>query len=361
MDPITGSAIVSGASNLIGNIFGSKSQSSANKQNMQIAQMNNDFNAREAQKARDFQLDMWTKTNEYNSARSQRQRWEQAGYNPYMMANGANAGIAQSQGSASQAAAAPNPTAQAYRYDFSGISQAVNSVFQNKLLDQQSRKTGNEADNIADVMKSLSAMQRGSTNWANADPKNRQFLNDLGIKQLQVGYDKLEQEKRNAAFAGQYTQAMTAKVNLDAAAQSIVNRYLNQDQQLSLDLKAAMYYGQLSTNQLTYQQARESLAREIEAYARANGQKISNTIADKTAQSYIVANNATNSYNANYYNYLDKSNGGKGAHIDAHFDRLQRGYNADSARKTNRLKSVDSFGRLLTPVLFGVGNSVGRP
>lgn len=66
MDPILGSAIVSGASNLIGNVFGSKSQSSANKANMQIAQMNNDFNAKEAQKARDFILDMWNKTNEYN-------------------------------------------------------------------------------------------------------------------------------------------------------------------------------------------------------------------------------------------------------------------------------------------------------
>ena len=46
--------------------------------------MNNDFNAREAQKARDFQLDMWNRENEYNKASSQRKRLEDAGYNPYM-------------------------------------------------------------------------------------------------------------------------------------------------------------------------------------------------------------------------------------------------------------------------------------
>lgn len=210
-------------------------------------------------------------------------------------------------------------------------------------------------------MKSLADMQRGSTNWTNANPKNRQFLNDLGIKQLQVSYDKLEQEKRNAAFAGQYTQAMTAKANLDAAAQSIVNRYLNQDQQLSLDLKAAMYEQQVATRQLTYQQAEESLARQILLSAQASGHKISNEIARKTAKSYILANNMVNNYTANYNQYLDQSYNGKGAHVDAHFDRLQRAYNADSTRKSNRLKSIDSFGRLLTPVLFGVGNSVGRP
>lgn len=348
------SAGISAASNLIGNIMGSSSQSSANKTNMRIAQMNNDFNAKEAQKTRDFTLDMWNKTNEYNSASSQRQRWEQAGYNPYMMANGANAGVAQNSSGSPQASAAPNPIAQAYKYDFSGISQAVNSVFQNKLLSEQSRKTGSEADNIGDVMKSLAKMHQGNTNWANANPKNRQFLNDLGIKQLQVGYDKLEEERKNAAFAGQYVQAMTAKTNLDAAAQTIINRYLNQDQQLSLDLKAAMYEQQVATRQLTYQQARESLAREIETYAKANGQRISNDIASRTAESYIQANNAVNRYNSNYNNAMSPN-----AKIHAKYDTYRRGhetnksyYESDILKKEASWRNANNF--------FKIGNYVGN-
>jgi hypothetical protein len=354
MDPILGSAIVSGASNLIGNVFGSKSQSSANKANMQIAQMNNDFNAKEAQKARDFILDMWNKTNEYNSASAQRDRWQQAGFNPYMMNSSGSAGAAQAVSGSAQASAVSNPTAQAYRYDFSGISQAVNSVFQNKLLSEQSRKTGSEADNIGDVMKSLAKMHQGNTNWANADPKNRQFLNDLGIKQLQVGYDKLEEERKNAAFAGQYVQAMTAKTNLDAAAQSIVNRYLDQDQQLSLDLKAAMYEQQVSLRQLTYQQARESLAREIETYAKANGQRISNDIASRTAESYIQANNAVNRYNSNYNNAMSPN-----AKIHAKYDTYRRGHETNKSYYESDILKKDASWRNPTN-FFKVGNSIGN-
>ncbi len=354
MNPILGSAIISGASNLVGNIFGSTSQSSANKTNMKIAQMNNDFNAAEAQKARDFTLDMWNKTNEYNSASAQRNRWQQAGFNPYMMNSSGAAGAAQNISGSAQASAAPNPTVQAYRYDFSGISQAVNSVFQNKLLDQQSRKTGHEADNISDVMKSLANMQRGNTNWANADPANRKFLNDLGIKQLQVSYDKLEQERRNAAFAGQYLQAMTAKTNLDAAAQSVINHYLNQDQQLSLDLKAAMYESQVATRQLTYQQARESLAREIETYAKANGQRISNYIAQKTADGLIEANNAVNRYTAGYNNAMAPN-----ARIHAKYDTYRRGHETNkSYYESDILKKDASYRNPMN--LFKIGNSIGN-
>ena len=84
--------IATGIGTLGGALFGKKSTSSTNKTNLKINQMNNDFNAREAQKARDFQLDMWNKENGYNSASSQRKRLEEAGYNPYM--NDAQAGTA---------------------------------------------------------------------------------------------------------------------------------------------------------------------------------------------------------------------------------------------------------------------------
>ena len=42
-------------------IGGAVSTNKTNKTNMAINQMNNDFNAAEAQKARDFQLDMWNR------------------------------------------------------------------------------------------------------------------------------------------------------------------------------------------------------------------------------------------------------------------------------------------------------------
>jgi hypothetical protein len=97
--PIVGDAV-----SAIGNAV---STNKTNKTNMAINQMNNEFNAAEAEKARQFQLDMWNKTNEYNSASAQRSRLEEAGLNPYLMMNGGSAGTAQSVGPSSPASAAP--------------------------------------------------------------------------------------------------------------------------------------------------------------------------------------------------------------------------------------------------------------
>lgn len=51
-----------------------------------------------------FQTDMWNKNNEYNSASAQRERFEAAGLNPYMMMNGGSAGTAQTMSGSAGAA-----------------------------------------------------------------------------------------------------------------------------------------------------------------------------------------------------------------------------------------------------------------
>ena len=55
--------VVGDIASAVGNIA---STNKTNKNNMAINQMNNDFNAAEAEKARQFQLDMWNRTNDYN-------------------------------------------------------------------------------------------------------------------------------------------------------------------------------------------------------------------------------------------------------------------------------------------------------
>ena len=86
-------ALIGAAAAIGGGILASKSNSSSNKSNAQINQMNNEFNAAEAEKARRFQLDMWNRENEYNTAFAQRQRLSEAGLNPYLMMDGSSAGV----------------------------------------------------------------------------------------------------------------------------------------------------------------------------------------------------------------------------------------------------------------------------
>ena len=60
-------AIIPALIGAVGAIGAAGLGAAANNKNAAQNQMNNDFNAREAQKARDFQLEMWNKQNEYNS------------------------------------------------------------------------------------------------------------------------------------------------------------------------------------------------------------------------------------------------------------------------------------------------------
>lgn len=72
----------------------------------QQAQMNRDWQEQMLQKQFDYQTEMWNKSNEYNSAKSQAQRYREAGLNPYiMMTGGASAGVATSSGTPSGSSA----------------------------------------------------------------------------------------------------------------------------------------------------------------------------------------------------------------------------------------------------------------
>ena len=94
-------AIIPALIGAIGAIGGAAIGAASNNRNISQNQMNNEFNAQEAQKARDFQLEMWNKQNEYNSPSNQRKLLAQAGYNPYLGYD-SGTGVAGSAGSTSQ-------------------------------------------------------------------------------------------------------------------------------------------------------------------------------------------------------------------------------------------------------------------
>ena len=97
-------SILNAGVGLLGNVIGGLVNHASQKS---INQMNNEFNAVEAQKSRDFHLEMWNRQNEYKTPSQQRARLEAAGLNPYMMLNGGNAGEASNAGSAQAASGSP--------------------------------------------------------------------------------------------------------------------------------------------------------------------------------------------------------------------------------------------------------------
>lgn len=97
-------------SGLVTGLVGSKrnlqAQREANAMNMRIAQMNNEFNESMMERQMDYNLDMWNRSNRYNSASARFQRLKDAGLNPYSIMSGDSAG------SASNSMSINPPTAQ---------------------------------------------------------------------------------------------------------------------------------------------------------------------------------------------------------------------------------------------------------
>ena len=285
--------VVGDIASSIGNVI---STNKTNNANMAINRMNNEFNAAEAEKARQFQLDMWNKTNEYNSASAQRSRLEEAGLNPYLMMNGGSAGVAQSSGSSTPASASPSLSMQ--RQDFSGLSNTLSSALQ---IANQTKETNANVQTLQS-QKSLYDAQANSIlsniDWWKLGPEYKKWSQMTGLSRVGLQFQTDRQNLRNMTWSGNLIQAQRIGTLLDNKSKRILNNYLDEGQRLQLDLMAAQYYDSMASGHLKYQQAKSEITKRILMGAKARGQQISNDVAEQTAEGYIQALNAE--YAASY-------------------------------------------------------------
>ena len=141
MDPLVGAAALGVAVDLLG----LSSQQSANETNLQFARETNEQNYKMFKEQMAYQTDMWNRTNAYNTAKSQRQRLEAAGLNPYLMMQGGNAGTAEMQ-----TAPQPNPAqrAEVRPLNFAGLSEHVMQLPM-MLKQQEGMELDNDSKRIA--------------------------------------------------------------------------------------------------------------------------------------------------------------------------------------------------------------------
>lgn len=310
---------------LVGGLFGAGSSAMQNAQNAQsvretnqmnykINQMNNQFNERMAMQQRDWQENMWNKENAYNTASAQRQRLEEAGLNPYLMLNGGSAGTAGSVGSGATASSSGNAQMQPFQADYSGIGSSIGNIFQYELM-QSEKSQLQGARQLADA-KSMEVLS--NIDWGKLTKETRGFLESTGLTRAQLGYAKEQQEVDNMAMTGLVMRAQHSGMLLDNEAKGIMNKYLDQQQQLDLSVKAADYYQRMAAGHLSYAETKKALAEEALAAARARGQKITNDIASRIAESQIAANIAANESTAAF-----------------HKEELKLGLSQDNARSRN--------------------------
>lgn len=151
VDPLIGGAIIGGIGNLIGGLFGSKSNKSTNQQNLQIARETNKLNRDLFYANQSWQEEMWNKQNAYNDPSAQAQRLSAAGFNPYL--SDTDAGTASSMPSMSaptMQGATMQSSADIWSNTFNNIARQVGDYYyQSELQKQEIEKKRQETKNIS--------------------------------------------------------------------------------------------------------------------------------------------------------------------------------------------------------------------
>lgn len=345
---------------IVGGLFNAGSsviQNSQNRQNVRetnqmnykINQMNNQFNERMAMQQRSWQENMWNKENAYNTASAQRQRLEEAGLNPFLMMNGGSAGVAQSAGAGASASSSGNAVMQPFQADYSGIGSSIGNIFQYELM-QSEKSQLQGARQLADA-KALETLS--NIDWGKLTSETRNYLKSIGLARAQLGYAKEQQEVNNMAMTGLVMRAQHAGMLLDNESKTIMNKYLDQQQQFDLNVKAADYYQRMASGYLSYAAAKKAIAEEALAAARTRGQNISNEVAESIADSQIAANIAANESSAAFYNEelklgLPQDN--------ARSENIEKWYRARNEKKKYQYFDSDKW------IDYGVqiGNTIGN-
>jgi hypothetical protein len=348
---VLGGIIAAGAS-LAGNAIGASSQNKTNQTSIDINRENNAFNAQQAQIQRDWQEKMWGMNNSYNSPNAMISR----GLNPFVQGSAAMAGSRSPASGGAAASASSAPSLQAFRPDFSDVGSALASM-------AQARAAMINAEQNAALTPYKMQQILGDTNYRNIGVGQSGYWNaSTGRRSALLDQSKEYQELRNMEFAGRLTSAQESQILLDSEAQQILNKYLDEQQQADLFIKGQTLANLYAQGALSEAQYKNQMAQAVKTSAETNGIRISNRIAEQTADSLIYANIQANRARG-LSSLWDSKNTNVLKNIEYSKDKALRDYYKWSSKQKQKdvnsyeLRNAIDYG---TRIFQGVGNSVGR-
>ena len=386
VDPGTATLATGGLSALtgfLGSGMSNKSVKRSIKAAKEINQINNEFNASEALKNRDFQtsereasqqwnLDQWNRENVYNDPSAQRARMEAAGFNPYNMnidaGSASTSGAQSSPGSGSQATASQTPSLPAYTgyaSDFQSIASGIAQIGNAVSSGIDARLTSAYGDDLmkADIMSKIGGNSEWLTDVYKLGRQN-EAPNLLGIDLRKKRLENLSTET-NVKVA----LAQGALLGLQAEGQRIVNKFMPAQQQAEFFLKTANAFAQYKAGKLSEAQVKTQIKQQALLEAQAAGQKLNNRLAERLADYQFKAMAAEYRANAAYYNgfYNDAWQAGMSKATQAR-------YESNAARIAAQMSEIFkdrekaswknnpiyyNISELLKGLLGGVGSVVG--
>lgn len=344
-------AIASTVGNLTDNVVGMVNQNHQNKVNLRMMREQNAFNADQAQLQRDWQEKMWGMNNSYNSPSAMIAR----GLNPFVQGSAAMAGSRAPASGGAAATAAPVPSMQAFKPNFSNIFNSLASL-------AQAKKAQSESNNIDAITPQIADYYKGLTNWKNLAIGQSGYWNkDTGRVSASLDQSTEAQELKNLQFAERLSAAQETQILLNSEAQRTLNRYLDAQQQADLFIKTQTLVNLQLNGVLTEKQIQTEIERAILIEAQASGQKVLNYVASSTAGSLIKASTAA--YELQYRDAsYDSANVKLRKHIQYDTAKAKQKlyeYGADLSRKQGRSHYWDSVTRGLSSIASGAGNFIG--
>jgi transglutaminase/protease-like cytokinesis protein 3 len=148
---------------------------------------------------------------------------------------------------------------------------------------------------------------------------------------------------------------------LNSDAQRVINKYMDQNQQADLFIKAQTLANLQTQGALTEKQIQTEIQRAILTAAEASGKKIDNRVASDTADSLIKAANASRElqYRDSTYDYKNVKLRKHTEYNTSMANQRAAEYGAELARKQGRTHYWDSASRGLGAVASGAGNVIG--
>ena len=351
-------AIASSVANLTDNVFGMVNQNHQNKVNLRMMREQNAFNAEQALIQRNWQQQMWSMNNSYNSPSAMIAR----GLNPFVQGSAAMAGSKSPASGGAAATAAPVPSMQAYKPNFSGVFQSLASLAEAKASEAAASESGSRSRQTDTVTPLLSDYYRGLTNWKNLAVGSSGFWNkETGRVSAALDQSVEAQNLKNAQFAERISAAQETQILLNSSAQRIINKYMDQDQQADLFIKAQTLVNLQAQGSLTSKQIQTEIQRAILVSAEASGKKIDNRVALETANSLIKAANASNElqYRDNTYDYKNTKLRKHTEYKTSMANQKAAEYGAELVRKRSRTHYWESVSRSLSSAASGAGNVIG--
>jgi hypothetical protein len=241
-------------------------------------------------------------------------------------------------------------------------SQSLASLAQAKASEASAGESGSRARQTDTVTPLLSDYYRGLTNWKNLAIGSSGYWNkDTGRVSAALDQSTETQNLKNAQFAERISAAQEAQILLNSEAQRVMNKYMDENQQADLFIKAQTLANLQTQGALTEKQLQTEIQRAILVAAEASGKKIDNRLASETANSLIKAANASNElqYRDSTYDYKNVKLRKHTEYKTSMANQKAAEYGADLVRKQSRTHYWDSVSRGLGSIAAGVGNVIG--